>query len=1131
MKKSKIVQPFISLLLTFTILLVSMPIMSIDVGAAACKCTNPSPSSRTIAPTCTAQGYKETYCKKCNGSLSKSNYTAARGHSMQTTKNATCSTAGTKKCSRCSYTQSIPATGNHSPSTRTKTAATCTAAGAKETYCTSCGKVLSTSTIAALGHSMQVTKNATCGAAGTKKCSRCSYTQSIAATGNHSPATRTKTAATCTAAGTKETYCTVCSKVLSTSTIAALGHSMQITKNATCAVAGTKKCSRCTHTESIPVLGHSLEITKNATCGVAGTKTCKRAGCTYTESIAATGNHSPATRTKTAATCTADGVKETYCTVCNNVLSTGKIDKLGHSLEVTKNPTCGATGTNTCKRAGCTYTASIPATGNHNPATRTKTAATCTADGVKETYCTVCNNVLSTGKIDKLGHSLEVTKNPTCGATGTNTCKRAGCTYTASIPATGNHNPATRTKTAATCTADGVKETYCTICNNVLSIGKIDKLGHSLEVTKNPTCGAAGTNICKRAGCTYTASIPATGNHSPLTRITQLPTCTAKGKKETYCKLCNEVLSTALIDKYEHSLIITKTATCGTEGSKECKRAGCTYTEVIPITNNHNPSTRTKTPSTCTEKGIKETYCKLCNQVLSVNSIPALDHKFEITLNPSCGDEGIKECKRAGCTQTKNIPATENHNPTRRTIKSATCTADGIYEVYCTRCNNVLTVGKIEASHNFVYTQVNKDVHCKSCKRCKESEQENHNFEAGTCIDCKYFSAKDCDHPQDKRIRKTIAPTCMKDLTIEFWCEACNKRLESKVIYGIKGEHSLKWDVCDTKAYSCGAKHMQATCTEPGCKYSYVSEKIVHPANSNPKGARRIVKNATCTTDGTCEVYCTVCNVILSTGTIPAHHTADESTVNLPNFDWAVYEHQVMCKDCKNWFRVPHNYKYVSNYDGTHDYKCICGNIEKTEDCYLKESTEIKDNGYTKEIITTYSCTFCDYSTEKTVYNHYKHNANITIACDFEYGGRRQHCVYCDDEHCEASYAAHVFACKDPERPADSIECVMCGIDLIAAEANYDNLPYVAGGTDPFGGTNAYYFAPDDPESRLDAWDQMTEFDPDEEDVFFYLTNGKESYIIWNSKVAVKIDYFTVEELKKAIEKKYSLNNIIVIQT
>ncbi len=140
---------------------------------------------------CTTEGYKETYCTKCSGSLSaKTNIKAKLGHSWKTTKAATCGAKGTKKCTRCSRTESIAATGNHRPATRIARAATCVTKGKEEVYCKLCNAVLSTRETDTIAHNWEITKAATCGTNGMKQCTMCLHKEAIQATGNHSPATR-----------------------------------------------------------------------------------------------------------------------------------------------------------------------------------------------------------------------------------------------------------------------------------------------------------------------------------------------------------------------------------------------------------------------------------------------------------------------------------------------------------------------------------------------------------------------------------------------------------------------------------------------------------------------------------------------------------------------------------------------------------------------------------------------------------------------------------------------------------------------------------------------------------------------------------------------------------------------------
>lgn len=183
----------------------------------------------------------------------------------------------------------------------------CTTAGSNTTKCSACGITLGNETIPATGHNHQVTATTapTCVAAGSAiyTCSACgdSYVMSIDATGIHTPGEAfVVTEATCTTEGSTAVACTVCSGVLSTGVIPALGHSYgeAVTKEATCTEAGVKtfSCSGCgdSYTETITAIGHSYEeaVTKEAACTETGVKTftCKSCGDSYTEDIEAMGH-------------------------------------------------------------------------------------------------------------------------------------------------------------------------------------------------------------------------------------------------------------------------------------------------------------------------------------------------------------------------------------------------------------------------------------------------------------------------------------------------------------------------------------------------------------------------------------------------------------------------------------------------------------------------------------------------------------------------------------------------------------------------------------------------------------------------------------------------------------------------
>ncbi len=146
-------------------------------------------------------------------------------------------------------------------------------------------------------------------------------------------------------------------------------------------------------------------------------------------------------RNKVEPTCTEKGVIKQVCTICNGEYVEEYIDALGHSFgeyASDNNVTCTENGTKTakCKRCGVTDTVvdqNALAKGHQFEVINAK-AATCTESGYTgDTRCTVCKEVLSTGKkVDALGHSYaDKIVEPTDTQQGytIHSCKRCSDSY------------------------------------------------------------------------------------------------------------------------------------------------------------------------------------------------------------------------------------------------------------------------------------------------------------------------------------------------------------------------------------------------------------------------------------------------------------------------------------------------------------------------------------------------------------------------------------------------------------------------------------------------------------------------------------------------------------------------------
>ncbi|MEE0786316.1 MAG: family 20 glycosylhydrolase, partial [Oscillospiraceae bacterium] len=171
-------------------------------------------------------------------------------------------------------------------------------------------------------------------------------------------------------------------------------------------------------------------------------------------------------------------------------------------------PTCTEDGVTTyrCETCGDTYIETTPATGHSY--TAAVTAPTCTEKGYTTYTCTVCGDHYTANEVAALGHDYAETTVPaTCTENGsvTHTCTRCGNSYTETLPATGHTY--TVSGSEATCTEGGKTVHTCTVCGDTYT-ETTPALGHDYKaVVTSPTCTEKGytTYTCKRCGEHYTA--------------------------------------------------------------------------------------------------------------------------------------------------------------------------------------------------------------------------------------------------------------------------------------------------------------------------------------------------------------------------------------------------------------------------------------------------------------------------------------------------------------------------------------------------------------------------------------------------------------------------------------------------
>ena len=316
-------------------------------------------------------------------------------------------------------------------------------------------------------------------------------------------------------------------------------------------------------------------------------------------------------------------------------------------------PTCTEDGVTTyrCETCGDTYTETTPATGHSY--TAAVTAPTCTEKGYTTYTCTACGDHYTANEVAALGHDYAETTVPaTCTENGsvTHTCTRCGNSYTETLPATGHTY--TVSGSEATCTEGGKTVHTCTVCGDTYT-ETTPALGHDYKaVVTAPTCTEKGytTYTCKRCGDHYTADEVAALGHDYKAVVTA-PTCTEKGYTTYTCATCG--------DHYT---------------ADEVAALGHDYKAVV-------------TAPTCTEKGYTTYTCATCGDHYTADEVAALGHDYEAVVTaPTCTEDGYTTytCRNCGDRRTGHVVSALGH--------SYECTEDGNDRIYtCTRCGDTYT--------------------------------------------------------------------------------------------------------------------------------------------------------------------------------------------------------------------------------------------------------------------------------------------------------------------------------------------------------------------------------------------------------------------------------------------------------
>lgn len=497
-------------------------------------------------------------------------------------------------------------------------------------------------------------------------------------------------------------------------------------------------------------------------------------------------------------TCTANGEQQYTCTVCHQT-KTESVKATGHNWEIkiTKDATCTSNGTyrRTCKTCGYFENHTIQATG-HKPEIRNKKEATCSTTGYTgDTYCSVCNKKLSSGKtIAKTSHTWVKQDNipATCekGELEVEKCSVCGETKETEISDPLGHDYGEWVVIKKpTCTKYGLNKRYCKRCND-FEVDTPEPTGHQhtkIIDQKPATCeekGYTGDVYCEdcRVIIQDGKEIAATGHDWDDGKITKEPTQTATGIKTYTCKTCKKTKEETIPMLKGHHWdqgTITKQPTCTEQGEKtyKCTDEDCneTYTESIPATGHKNTKVLNQKNATCESEGYTgDTYCDDCKQIIKAGkTISPTGHTWNdgmVKKAATCESEGIEVyiCKTCKKTKEETIAPTGHTKTEIRDKKVATCKEEGYTgDTYCVTCGKKLAVGKMIAKtdHDWTITEIPETceqdgVRTYTCDICHTTKSEpikaiGHSYGAWTTTKEATVSSK-AEH-------KRICSTCGKE--------------------------------------------------------------------------------------------------------------------------------------------------------------------------------------------------------------------------------------------------------------------------------------------------------------------------------------------------------------------------------
>lgn len=586
----------------------------------------------------------------------------------------------------------------------------------------------------------------------------------------------------------------------------------------------------------------------------------------------------------------------------------------------------------------------------------------------------------------------------------------------------------TVTETAKTsCTSDGTTITKCSKCDvyDIDSQKTVDPVPHNMQSwaeaeaaggRKPATCEGYGTFVrkCKNEGCTYTSTTTyaPTGHKWEVEEVIKEATCQHEGRQKVKCSVCNtEETQTIPKTGHNYQVVEEKAPSCTEEGYyvMKCIVKGCDAVMGDPVPIDKLPHTP-ETVTDCT----KDVKCTVCGNVITEGNA---SHNFGGAYVNN-GSTHYQNCTNKNCLEHSDP---EPHVPD---IYTNNCTGSFTCKI-CKKTANG------NPTHTFKVVRTNALYHFLKCENCATEQNLLHSFRAndtnftilddGDCTTpvvctyegCGYIGVQayaeheyteyfpipndpdhheaNCIHPKCTQAkepephtfveigRTAIDPeTCTKEGTYTVYYECVCKATKTEIVTVPAAQHNFsEWEEKDNV---CTGTIRTRKCQD--CNYV---ETETTGFGEHTTG-ETVTVPATCSTDGSETVYCSVCREAISSETIPAtgKHEYSEvlSVIDPPNCVTSgatVYK----CKYCDSeWLeeiKAPgHKFgEYTYNNDATCQKAGTMTASCTVDGCEAKDTIADPNNPRQEHKFTNYV-----YQNNATI----DHNATEIAECDFGCG-------------------------------------------------------------------------------------------------------------------------------------------------